>query len=179
MTAANIQNLLTFLILLTTLIISIRTEIRSKRALTVDINFRALDKRKRLLAKIERSLLLFSDELDSLGYYYPLLKESEIYESYFEEENPAGPRSLDLGDVLRQKEAILPLLQEAVYMFPNAEKELKNLSNQLSKFVKAWHTHQDKKDFNKAQKVLKKTSENALKLMKKYLDIRQFPYLGY
>lgn len=76
-----------FFTLITTLFLPIRSGRQNKKALNVDINFRALEKREELFTELEHSLVFFTDNIDSKGKFYLLLKESEMYDAADPEEN--------------------------------------------------------------------------------------------
>lgn len=181
MEAPDIQNILLVFTIGTSLWVANYSGKQSKRALNVDINFRALENRKKLFTQLQSSLNFFTNSINYLGEYSPPLKESELYDAHIyedDQEDQTGPWIVDIGDLLRQQEAILDLLIEATLIFPKAEKEIKYLCNQLAKFVKVINMD-DKTSFYKEQNILKKNTDIALGIMKNYLKISHFTSLEY
>ncbi len=129
----EIQNLLIFFTLITTIIVAFVTSRQNTRILNVDINFRALDRRKKLFQQLQSELKFFSRELSCDGSYYPDQTESEEYEDAIDlyEKRLIGGYPLDYGDLLYQKEKIDLLLVEATLIFPSAKNEFCAIRNYI------------------------------------------------
>jgi hypothetical protein len=173
LSALEIQNWLIFFTLVTTICLSRRAGIQSKKALNVDINFRALERRKEVLNQLEHTLTFFTRDLGFMGKTNPSSDDSD---------NMVGVQVIPLIITQRtvqiQYDEALPIIEEAKYLFPKTKKDLENLCKHLSKFVNMWNTNNEN-DFNRAKKGINKTCKKVLSLMKEYLDISQFSILGY
>ncbi len=184
MTDGQIQNYITFGALLATIGFAIYTLRQNSKTLNVDINFRALDRRRALFQELQVKLRFFTSELSHDGNWYPTLTESEQYNAALypnEVEEMAGPYSPELDVLLSQKEKVAPLLVEATLIFPLAKKELKDINDYINDIINLFgDIDKDKKNcFKKTQKTCHEAANKAFGIMKKYLDIGQFAKLKY
>ncbi|MBX3457890.1 MAG: hypothetical protein KF820_06005 [Candidatus Paracaedibacteraceae bacterium] len=184
MDGMTIQNILIFATLIATIFFASRAQQQSTRVLNVDINFRALDRRKALFQKLQSELRFFTHELSSDGNYYPELSVSEEYDriSLYEEENFS---SVDYFDLLRENEKIDLLLVEASLIFPSAKNEFYAIRKHIPTIINltnATSSSEAKENaiiFKQLQRKCDKTAKQAFHKMEKYMDISQFGKLNY
>lgn len=168
---------------LVAILVAICSSRQNTRALNVDINFRALDRRKALFQKLQSELRFFTHELSANVEVHSFMTESEkCYKSmcYDEELDMFGSPFPEVYDFVRIQEQVLLLIDEAALIFPEAKGELLIVKDHIADLIKFVtiivndNYMVQKKMFEDSQRKCDATAKQAFHKMEKYMDISQF-----
>lgn len=174
----QVQNLLVLFTLIASILFSYRTSKQNKKALNVDINFRALEIRRNACLKVDEALAIIC-ELPAYGEnYYPGEEGSKFFKPQYQydEEIPLSFEPDDYDLIMKYRNEALSSIDEAALLFPALETSFAQIRKQLITLINIWPLGGiavSRTQYNKNKKLIIKQRDKILVSMKEYLDLKK------